>query len=99
MKGLIFVYGAALLGVIGALYRPQIGLYVYVLFATLRPPFLWSWADGFANVSFAVGVATLVGWAANGFGSRQLGRAGAAAVFLLLFCVWCGLSALQALNQ
>jgi len=99
MKGLIFVYTAALFGVLSAVYRPQLGLYVYILFATLRPPFLWSWADKFSNISFAVGVATLIGWALHGFGSRKLGRAAPAAVSLILFSVWCGLSALQALNQ
>src|SRR6185436_6781605 len=98
MKGLIFVYGAALLGVIGALYRPYLGLYVYVLFATLRPPFLWTWADGFDDVSFAVGVAMLAGWALRGVGGGGLGRGGRPAMARVGCGVWSGLSALKAAN-
>ena len=83
MKGLILIYGVAGLGTLAALWRPAIGLYVYVAFAVLRPEGIWGWAGDLSGISLVVGIATLVGWFLKAFGTRQFGR-GRIIVFALL---------------
>ena len=60
-------------GSIAALRSPLIGLFIYVGFAVLRPQFIWGFAGDFGGISLIVGIATLIGWALNGFGSKKLG--------------------------
>src|SRR5262245_58288449 len=98
MKGLILVYLLAGIGTIGALRFPLIGLYVYVLLATLRPQFIFGFAGNFANLSVYVGVALLIGWAFKGFGSWRFGQARSVVAAFLLFFFWFIVSATQALN-
>ena len=75
-----------------------LGLYAYVGFAVLRPQAIFSWAGDLSNISFIVGVATLIGWALQGFGSWRFGRAKSVVVALVLFVVWFALSGLLAVN-
>ncbi len=96
MKGLILTYVVTVLASIGALQRPVIGLYVYVAFAVLRPQFVFGWAGDMQNISLAVGVALLVGWALKGFGSWRVGRGAPVLLMLLVFTAWTLLSASMA---
>ena len=99
MKGLILIYAIAGLGSLGALRSPLIGLFIYVGFAVLRPQFIWGWAGDFYGISQYVGIATLIGWVLNGFGSKKVGPGKAIVVALIMFTVWMGISATQAVDR
>lgn len=98
MKGLILTYLVAVVGSIGALGYPLLGLMVYVGFAVLRPHFLFGWAGDITGVSFYVGIFTLIGWVIHGFGTWKLGRGRLAVGMLFLFVAWFAFSAVFALN-
>jgi probable O-glycosylation ligase (exosortase A-associated) len=98
VKGLILVYLVTALAGIGALWRPTLGLYAYVLFAVLRPHFLFGWAGNLSSISDIVGISMIVGWTLHGFGSWRLGRGRAVTAALLFFTFWIWLSATQALD-
>lgn len=98
MKGLILTYLFAIAGTIGGLRYPLFGLAVYVGFAVLRPQAIFQFAGDMSGLSFYVGVATLVGWALQGFGSWRFGGARPVVFFLLLFVAWFVLSSTQALE-
>jgi probable O-glycosylation ligase (exosortase A-associated) len=98
MKGLILIYLITALGTVGALRSPIIGLFVYVGFAVLRPQFIWGFAGDFEGISLYVGVATLVGWALNGFGSKRIGPGKSIVVTLVLLAAWMSLSSTQAVD-
>ena len=98
MKGLIFTYALVLLGIVGGLYRPVIGLYVYLAFSILRPDFLWYWAGGMGSISLYVGVAMLVGWALRGFGTWRFERMRWAVIAFIGFVIWNAISSMQAVN-
>ena len=98
MKGFIFIYLLTAFGVVGSLWTPLIGLFVYVAFAVLRPQYLWGFAGDMSNLSLIVGVAMLVGWALKGFGEVRLGRGRIVVALLLLFLLWTALSATQAIS-
>lgn len=99
MKGLILIYAIAVLGSIGALRSPLIGLFIYVGFAVLRPQSIWGWAGDFEGISFYVGLATLAGWVLNGFGSQKAGPGKSIVITLVLFAGWMALSATQAVDK
>jgi putative inorganic carbon (hco3(-)) transporter len=99
MKGLILVYAIAIFGSIGALRSPIIGLYIYVLFAVLRPQFIWGWAGNFGGISLYVGIATLIGWMLNGFGSKNVGPGRSIVRALVFFAAWMALSSAQAVDK
>jgi O-antigen ligase len=96
MKGLLLIYVVTALAAVIALGRPRIGVYVYVGFAVLRPQFIWGWAGDLDRVSFVVGLALLIGWALNGFGSWRIGRGRSVVIALCAFAGWSALSATQA---
>lgn len=98
MKGLILIYGVVGLGSIAALRSPIIGLFIYVGFAVLRPQGIWGWAGDLSGISLYVGIATLVGWLFQGFGTRSLGRGKTIVIALGVFFVWAAFSAVQAAN-
>lgn len=99
VKGLILIYLITALGSIGALFAPVIGLAVYVLFAVLRPQFIWGFAGDFYGISRYVGYATLIGWALHGFGSLRVGRGKSIVILLMGFTFWTVLSYTQALDR
>jgi putative inorganic carbon (hco3(-)) transporter len=98
MKGLIAIYLLTAVGALGGPFQPLLALFVYVLFATLRPQFMWGFAGDFAGISQWVGYALLGGWAFRGFGGRRLGRGGAPVIFLVLFTIWTAISSFQAID-
>lgn len=93
MKGLLFTYALTYGGAAVALFNPWIGLLVYVCFAILRPESLWFWSVPAGNYSRIVAIALLIGWAVNGFGNWQLGRARGVVMALLGYLAWSCLSA------
>src|SRR5580704_7755911 len=96
MKGLILTYLITAAGAVGALRYPLFGLYVYVGLAVLRPQFIFGFAGDLSGLSLIVGVAVLIGWALNGFGSWSLARGRPVVLALLAFFVWFMVSGLQA---
>jgi O-antigen ligase len=74
-----------------------LGLYVYVLFAIIKPEALWSWSlpQG-SNFSRIVAIAMLAGWALHGFGNWSLGKARAVVIAFIGFWLWSVLSGLFA---
>jgi O-antigen ligase len=98
MKGLVLLYLIAGASTILALSRPKYGLYAYLLFAILRPQFLFGFAGSFANFSMVVGVAMLVGWTIKGFGSWDFGKGRWVVTCLLGFSAWSAMSTMQALE-
>ena len=99
MIGLLATYLFAFGGAIVALRMPIYGLMVYVGFSVLRPEALWGWAGDLQGQSRLVAIPVLIGWAFQGFGKWQFGRARAIVVCVLLYSVWLLLSAMQAANQ
>ena len=99
MKGLILIYAITVFGTVGALRAPIVGLFVYVGFAVLRPQFIWGWAGDFESISLYVGIATLVGWVFNGFGSRKIGPGQSIVLALVVSAAWMALSATQAVDK
>jgi probable O-glycosylation ligase (exosortase A-associated) len=97
VKGIILSYLLVALGVTGSLWRPVIGLYVYIFFAVLRPRFLWGWVPGLNNLSDYVGWAMLIGWALHGFGSWRISRGKAPVVAFIFFFLWSAMSAYTAI--
>jgi O-antigen ligase len=98
MKGLILTYLVAFTATFGALRSPLLGLYVYVGFAVMRPQAIFGWAGDMEYLSFAVGVATLLGWFFSGFGDWKLKRSWPIVGFMILFCLWFVMSAAMALD-
>lgn len=98
MKGLLLIYLMTGVGTIGGLANPLIGLFVYVMFAVLRPQAIWGFAGDMNGLSRLVGVVTLLSWAFRSFGDRRIGRGRVIVASLLMFTLWMGLSALQATN-
>jgi probable O-glycosylation ligase (exosortase A-associated) len=88
MKGLIFTYVLTYGGAAASLYRPYIGLLIYVCFSIIKPDALWHWSVPQGNYARTVAVALLVGWVLHGLGSWQLGRARLAVLGIIGFWVW-----------
>jgi probable O-glycosylation ligase (exosortase A-associated) len=99
LKGLILIYAIALLGSVGALRAPVIGLFVYVGLSVLRPQFIFGFAGDFSGISFYVGIATLTGWVLNGFGSKKIGPGKSIVGLLIAFAAWMAISATQAVDK
>src|SRR5262245_34966266 len=100
MKGALFTYALTVIGAVGGVINPFIGLLVYVCFAIVRPEFMWGWSLGTQGYySRIVGIALLLGWAVRGFGSWRLGRAAPVVAAMLGYWAWMILSAIQADNS
>lgn len=99
MKGLILTYIVAYSATIAALRYPLIGLYVYVGFAILRPQEIFMFAGDIKSISLYVGIAALIGWALNGFGTWSMGRARGVVWLFLAFVSIFVLSASVALDK
>jgi len=98
VKGLIFIYAITAIGAIVALKKPTIGLFVYVGFAVLRPQFLWGFAGSFEGISQLVGIATLIGWAFQTFGSFRFGKGWPVVGLLVVYSIWAVLSSSTAVD-
>lgn len=102
MKGLIFTYALTYGGAVASLFRPWYGLLIYVCFAIIRPESLWHWSfsGGGGNFSRIIAIGLFIGWAVNGCGNWNLGRAKGIVLALVGFWCWAALSTfLAASNQ
>src|SRR5256885_14622740 len=88
MKGVLFVYVLTYGGGAAALRYPYVGLLAYVCFAILRPEYLWEYSLPEGNYSRILGIAMLIGWALQGFGNWNFGRAKLAVYSLLALLAW-----------
>src|SRR6478672_11385456 len=99
MKGLLFTYALTYGGAAASLFNPFIGLLVYICFAIIKPESLWHWSVPAGNYSRIIAISLFVGWALNGFGNWNVGRARAVMWALLGYMGWMVLSAAQAYNS
>jgi probable O-glycosylation ligase (exosortase A-associated) len=100
MKGAIFTYTLTVVGAVGGIINPFIGLLVYICFAIVRPEHMWFWivgADG--RYSRIVGMCLLVGWSLRLFGQWHFRRATWIVFCLIAYWGWMFLSSLQAIGQ
>jgi putative inorganic carbon (hco3(-)) transporter len=93
MAGLAITYLLAYGGALISFVYPYVGLLIYILFAILKPDYLWYDSVGAGNYSRILGTGMLLGWALQGFGQLRFGRGGAIAAALTAFWVWAGVSA------
>ena len=94
MKSLIFVYLLTYGGAAAALLNPLVGLYIYILFAILKPESLWSFSVPLGgHYSRIVAIAMLIGWAWQGFGNWNLRGCRAIVAALAGYWFWQLLSA------
>ncbi len=102
MKGYLFVYTLTILGMMGALFSPYMGICIYILFGVLSPNALWYYSldDTFLNsglgFSEVVAYPTIVGWTLNHFGNMNLGKATLPIICLACYCGWVLLSLIAA---
>jgi probable O-glycosylation ligase (exosortase A-associated) len=95
-KGLIVTFGLTYGGAVASLFRPFVGLLIYVCFAIIRPEAMWFWSVPRGNYSRIVAIALLAGWLIQGLGKWQFGKAKWTIYALVGFWVWALLSGLQA---
>jgi probable O-glycosylation ligase (exosortase A-associated) len=97
MLAIIYTYVLTYGGTVVSLFRPYVGLLVYISFAIVKPQALWFWAlphDGI--YSRIVGIALLVGWLLNGLGNWQWGKARGIVLAFTGFMIWSLFGAAQA---
>jgi probable O-glycosylation ligase (exosortase A-associated) len=109
MNQLIFMVIATLIGTVGVVFRPFLGVAVYYLFATLRPQFLWEWSlpddvewsRYVALASIAATVAVLLGVlrAAPKGAAPVRRRFGRSQLAILLFGIWISATYFMARDQ
>ena len=93
MKGLIFTYLATAFGVVGGLANPVIGLFVYVLFATLRPQYLWGFTSDFSGIGRSTSPSPCSSAGRTRFRQYGIRRVMYITAPLLFFGLWVFLSA------
>lgn len=86
--GLLFTYILTFGGAAVSIFRPYVGLLIYICFAIIRPEQLWFWSVKPGNYSLIIGIAFLLGWAFHGFGNWNLGKAWAVILPLMGFWAW-----------
>jgi O-antigen ligase len=99
MKGLVLTYLLAYGGAIVALFNPFVGVCVYWLFDIVRPQYMFAWAGADGSYSQVIALATIVGWAAKGFGDWSFKRSRIIIAFFVASTLWTVLSAVDASNQ
>ncbi|MER3414791.1 MAG: hypothetical protein C4297_01060 [Gemmataceae bacterium] len=100
MKGLVVTFLLTFGGAFVSLFNPFYGLLIYICFAIVRPEAMWFYSlpQG-GNYSRIVAIGMLLGWAINGFGRWQLGRATAPTAFLLSYWAWSFIGSLACESQ
>jgi O-antigen ligase len=93
MKGLIFTYALTYGGAILSLFNPFVGLLIYICFAIVRPESMWHFSvpQG-GRYSYIVAIGLFIGWAVNGMGKWNLGRAWGIVGSLVAYLGWATLS-------
>jgi O-antigen ligase len=96
MSGLIFTYLMTYGGAAVALFRPYVGLLIYVCFAIIKPELTWEWAVPAGSYSKTIAIAMAIGWLLQRCGTWDFGRGRNAVLLLVLFLGWVALSAAAA---
>jgi len=96
MKSTLLVYFMTYGGSVASLFNPFIGLLVFICFAIVHPARIFWYTLPQGSYSQTIAIAMLVGWALNGFGHWNMGRARAVTMALVAFWAWSLLSALLA---
>ncbi|PHR95885.1 MAG: hypothetical protein COA78_29455 [Blastopirellula sp.] len=99
MKGLLFTLGLTYGGSVIALFRPWYGVLIYATFAIIRPEATWPWSVPPDNYSRIIAIALIIGWAINGFGNWNFGKAKPIVYCLLGYWAWLIISACFAPHQ
>jgi probable O-glycosylation ligase (exosortase A-associated) len=98
MKGWLLTQLVVWAGTFAAVRYPLIGLNVYMGLAVLRPQFIFGFAGDLTGLSLIVGLAVIIGWALQGFGSWRTRGAKPIVLSFLAFVLWFVLSSLTALE-
>ena len=69
MKGLVLTYLLTAAGVAVAPFNPFVGVCIYWIFDIVSPQYMFGWAGVQGPFSQIIAVATILGWAAKGFGT------------------------------
>ncbi len=98
MKGYLFVYILTIIGMLGSLFSPYMGICIYILFGVLQPNALWYYSldDTFLNsglgFSEVVAYPTIIGWLLNHCGNLNFGKATLPAACIIAYACWVFLS-------
>jgi len=92
---LLLAYG----GAFASLFRPYVGLLVYVCFAVIKPEALWEFSLPRWHYSRIIAIALLLGWVIHGCGNWKFGKATPVVAALLGFWLWLVVSANFALES
>jgi probable O-glycosylation ligase (exosortase A-associated) len=101
MKGLLFTWVLTLIGGMGGVFIPFVGLCVYICFAIIRPEFMWMWNEDIHDAKYSkiVGISMLLGWLLNCCGRWEFRRGAPVVACLLGYWAWMIFSAVQAADQ
>jgi O-antigen ligase len=98
MVPVVITYGLTVGGALAGVVYPLWGLMVYFILSIIRPSGLWPDAVPPGPYSQVVVIATLVGWALQGFGTWRLGPAKPIILAVCGFWAWNWMSAANAAN-
>jgi probable O-glycosylation ligase (exosortase A-associated) len=100
MLAIVYTYLLTYGGTVVSLFRPYVGLLIYISFAVVKPQALWFWALPQGGIySRIVGFGMLLGWLLNGFGNWRWGKARGIVLAYTGFMIWSVFSAAQAPDQ
>jgi probable O-glycosylation ligase (exosortase A-associated) len=105
VKQLFFMIPAMLVGTVGNLHHPYLGVMIYYVFAVLRPQFIWAWSLPDFAWSFYVAGATLAVTIASKIGILSYEgddadhRTNFGHYAVLLFGIWISITYFTARNQ
>jgi len=94
MKGVLFVYTLATLGMCCGFFSPFIAVCIYVLFGVMAPNALWYYSlpDTYLNTGFGfsevVAYPMIVGWFMNHCGNMNIGKAYMPLFMLSGYTIW-----------
>lgn len=100
MKGYLFVYTLTIIGILGSLFSPFLGICIYVLFGVMSPNALWYYSldESFLNCglgfSEVVAYPMIIGWVLGHFGNLNIGKAMLPLACLIAYTLWVILSSL-----
>jgi probable O-glycosylation ligase (exosortase A-associated) len=98
-KGLIFTYVLTYGGAFVSLVNPYVGLLIYILFSILKPEAMWYWSVPVGNYSRIVAIGLLIGWAVQGFGTWNVGKARAVIIAFVGYWLWAVFSSVNASDR
>lgn len=98
MKGLVFTYAMTFGGSVVGFFNPWAGVLVYICFALIKPDQTWADSVPVGNYSRIIAISLLLGWAAQGFGKWNFGKATGIVCCIVGYLVWLLVTARLALD-